>query len=142
MAEVKLAKMVAGVLGNHDPAADSVSFAGLTTSGPLAVVPITPAQITSDQDDYAGASGKGVARISADILRNISGLAAGEDGERLVLINVGLASILMLHQSLLSSAANRLILTGAVSVTLLADQSLELIYDATTGRWRQIGSVV
>lgn len=97
---------------------------------------ITPAQITVNQNDYnpAGLSTASVLRLSSDATRNITGIAGGVDGRVLTIFNVGTNYIVFKNQSTSSSAASRIALGG--DLILAADQSISLIYDATSQRWR------
>lgn len=100
---------------------------------------ISPAQITSDQDDYAptGFSTASVLRLNTDASRNITGLAGGSDGRTVFIHNVGSFSIILKDESASSTAANRFALTS--DMTLAADAAILLQYDATSSRWRAMG---
>lgn len=99
---------------------------------------ITPAQITSDQDNYnpTGLSTASTLRLSTDASRNITGLAGGADGRWIVIHNVGAFNI-VLKDSVTSTAANQFALTA--DVTLAPDAVALLQYDSTSSRWRMIG---
>lgn len=99
---------------------------------------ISPSQITANQSDYApsGFSTASTLRLSSDASRNITGLAGGADGRVIILHNVGAQNIVLINQDSGSTAANRFLLGG--DVTLAADASLSLRYDSTTQRWRAI----
>ena len=70
---------------------------------------ISPAQITSDQDDYAptGVLDRKRAALNTDASRNITGLAGGPDGRTVFIHNVGSFSIILKDESASSTAANR-----------------------------------
>ncbi len=99
---------------------------------------ISPSQITSNQNDYAptGFSAALTLRLSSDASRNITGLAGGAEGRAVIIHNVGVQGIVLTDQDSASTAANRFLLGG--SVTLTANASLSLRYDGTTQRWRPI----
>lgn len=101
---------------------------------------ITPTQIAANTDNYAptGNATASVFRLSTDASRNLTGIANGADGRLILLINVGSFDI-VLKNDVTSTAANRF-LFGA-DFTLAAGQALQLIYDATASRWRQLNSI-
>lgn len=98
-------------------------------------VVVSPAQITADQNDYAPGS-PGVWRLSSDAPWNVTGILAGQDGQAIRIVNVGANAITLKHQNAGSSAANRLICTGAADIALAADEGALGWYDLTTARWR------
>lgn len=99
---------------------------------------ISPSLITSNQNDYAptGFSTTAAVRLSTDASRNITGLAGGADGRIIVLHNVGSFDVVLKNQDAASTAANQFLFGG--DVTLLANYSITLRYDATSSRWRAI----
>lgn len=101
---------------------------------------LTPATITSDQNDYAptNLTTSMNLRLSSDASRNITGLAGGSAGRTVLVHNVGSFSIVLRDQSSASVAANRFAI-GA-DVTLSANTSLLLQYDGTASRWRAVGA--
>jgi len=101
---------------------------------------ISPAQITSNQNDYnpTGLSTASVLRLNTDASRDITGLQGGADGRIIVLVNVGsFAIVLKDDDGATSTAANRFALSG--DITLSADDGVILQYDSTSSRWRCIG---
>lgn len=113
---------------------------GLTDSGggggTLSSPPLTPAQITADQNDYAPGAAR-FYRLSTNASRNLTGLSVSQvDGQECEVWNVGANAVVLKHQNAGSSAANRFVCTGAADVTLAADEVALLRYDATSGRWR------
>lgn len=103
---------------------------------------ISPAQITADQNDYnpTGLSSASTLRLNTDASRTITGLQGGADGRLLLVHNIGAQNIILADESASSSAANRFALNAAL--TLGADQSCLLQYDATSSRWRVTASSV
>lgn len=99
---------------------------------------ISPTQITADQNDYnpTGLSSATVLRLDSDASRNITGLQGGAEGREIVLVNVGANNIVLKDADAASSAANRFAMDA--DLTLSADMSALLIYDATSSRWRLI----
>lgn len=99
---------------------------------------LTPAQITSNQDNYnpTGAGAANVLRVSCDAARSITGLGFPAQNKTIILENVGGYTITLVNNAT-STAANRFLL-GA-DFELEADKSVILIYDSTSSRWRMVG---
>ncbi len=107
----------------------------LTVSGD-----ISPTQIVANTNDYAptGFSTATAIRLSTDASRNITGLAGGADGRVIIIHNVGAFPAVLINASGSSSSANQFLFGG--DVTLGADTSITLRYDATSTKWRAITS--
>lgn len=103
----------------------------------------SPSQITSNQNNYtAGADRSYFQRWSTDASRNITGLSLSQiDGQAHRIVNVGSTNIVLVHQSGSSTAGNRFLCTTGADITLSANQEADLIYDATTARWRVSNAV-
>jgi len=99
---------------------------------------ISPTQLVANTNDWAptGFSTASTVRLSTDASRNITGIAAGADGRVIILHNVGSFSAVLTNQDVASSAGNRFLFGG--DITLGADTSITLRYDATSSRWRAI----
>lgn len=80
-----------------------------------------------------------VIRMSADAARDLTGLAGGSDGRMAVLLNVGAFAITLKNESASSTAGNRFLF--GYDVVVAADESITLIYDSTSSRWRAWASV-
>jgi hypothetical protein len=96
----------------NNPATTTGSFTSLAASTTFALSgDISPAQITSDQNDYAptGHATASVIRISTDQNdRNITGLAGGADGRIVLVLNIGSFRFFLTHDDgATSTAANR-----------------------------------
>jgi len=98
----------------------------------------TPAEITSDQDDY-DSGGSEYLRLSTDATRTITGFSGGETGRNLWIINVGSNDLVLANQSASSSTSNRVITGHTTDITLDPDASAHLWFDDTTSRWRILG---
>lgn len=99
----------------------------------------SPAQITSDQNNYSQVSNVGWCRISSDAARDITGFLTpsnSQDGKEVKITNIGSFNITLKHLNGSSSAPNRIIGVGGVDVILAPDESCLAIYDAATFRWR------
>lgn len=102
---------------------------------------LTPAQITSNQNDYspAGIGSATIVRLSSDASRQITGIASGGSGQRQLLVNAGAQDIVLVHESASSTAANRFACPGAVNFTLNTRDSAWTWYDNVDARWRVVG---
>jgi len=97
---------------------------------------ISPSQITADQNDYnpTNLATSTVLRLTSDATRNITGLQGGADGRIICLLNVGSNDIVLVNESASSTAGNRF--TLAADFTMPPNESILLIYDSTSSRWR------
>jgi len=95
----------------------------------------SPSQITSDQNNYDFGT-ESFVRLSTDASRTITGLLAGKDGQVLVICNIGSNDLSLANQNVSSTDVNRIITGSGGTVVISADQSVTLIYDGTTQRWR------
>lgn len=111
--------------------ADSGQATGLRW-GPVV---LSPAQIVANTNDYAPGRAN-VYRLSTDASRNLTGLVAGTSGERRTIANIGAQPLVIKHQDAGSAIGNRFLCTTAADITLAADEIAEILYDATTARWR------
>lgn len=99
----------------------------------------TPSQITSNQNNYALA-GANLLRLSTDALRSITGIVAAADGTEITLINIGSFALLLANQSGSSTAGNRFLF--GYDLTFNPGDSVVLVYDATSARWRAKAAVI
>jgi hypothetical protein len=97
----------------------------------------TPSQITSDQNNYATGE-QSFLRLDTDASRTVTGFTNGAEGRIIVLANVGSNDLVLANESASSTAANRFDLAGAADLTIGAGESITLIYDNTSSRWRDI----
>jgi hypothetical protein len=99
---------------------------------------LSPAQITSNQNDYnpSGLSTAGVLRLTSDASRNITGLAGGQAGRCFLIHNVGAQNIVLQDENASSAVGNRFALTA--DITLSADDCCLLQHDSVSSRWRAI----
>jgi len=100
----------------------------------------SPAQITGNQNNFSTFNTDGeivsVLRLTSDASRTITGLASGEAGRFLCVINVGSFDIVLANQSGSSTAGNRIITGTGANLTVTSDDIVKLYYDDTTERWR------
>ena len=101
----------------------------------------TPAQITSDQNDYNPSSSVCVSDtliLSSNASRNITGLAGGVSGCEVLLVNTGSNPIILKDSDAGSTASNRFSFGG--DITLAANQTARLFYQAgSVNKWRNTG---
>jgi len=110
---------------------------GSALGGTWRAIPTTPAQITSDQNNYAPGGVSYFLRLSTDASRQITGLSMSQvTGEVHEIWNVGAQDIVIVHQSASSTAANRFLNASAANYTITPEQGVKIIYDGTTQRWR------
>lgn len=102
------------------------------------VATITPATITSNQDNYnpTGLATASRLRLGSDASRNITGIVAQTAGTVLHLQNLGGQNIVLKHE-VTSTAANRIQLPSATDVTIPSLGAYSLIYDGGLSRWIQ-----
>lgn len=103
----------------------------------------TPAQITANQNNYA-INGMGRVILTSDAARDITGIAAGADGELLWITNNGGFNITLKNNSGSSAAGNRIAGPNGGDVVVRATNGSALLhYDATigvTGFWMVLGA--
>lgn len=119
-------------------ALNSLSVSGQSNLGSGSVLfsgTITPAQITADQDNYAGFTGT-TNRTSTDASHNITGMTAGvTTGHIKFIINVGSFDLVFKNDTT-STAANRFLTATGGDYTLTPNDIAVCIYDAVSARWR------
>lgn len=101
---------------------------------------VSPSQITSNQDNYAGCAitANVVCRLNTDASRNITGLSGGTDGAIIFLYNVGSFNI-VLKNLITSTASNQFSI--AADITVGSNQGIILQYDATSAKWRAASGI-
>lgn len=100
----------------------------------------SPSQITASQNDYTGFA-RGINRFSTNAARDITGMAAGADGEVRVLTNVGTTAantLIIKDESSSSTAANRFSVPWNGDCVIPAEGSVVVFYDNTSQRWRVV----
>jgi len=72
-------------------------------------------------------------------LLTLQGIAAGTDGQRLVIVSIGAGQVDLADQNASASAANRIINPVAGTISLAAATgNVTLVYDLTAARWRVV----
>jgi hypothetical protein len=109
---------------------------GYATVDVVTITASTPAEITANQNNYAPALAP-VLRLSSDAARTITGLAGGDSGRAITIINVGAHNITLARQSASSDAENRFLPVGTTGdFIVVPNGAVGLWYDGTTERWR------
>lgn len=140
---------VTGNVSYTMPLADGSAYQVLTTNGsntlswtdPTAQIVngvSSPSTYSSNQNDLSMVTaGNTIYRISASSAIDISGLTAEQMGRQISLVNVGSSAITLKQQSSSSTAAHRLQLQANADTIMFTDDMITLLYDSTTGRWRE-----
>jgi hypothetical protein len=99
----------------------------------------TPATLVADVNNYSP-SNASLWRLSSDAARDITGILSSYKivGRTLTIINVGSNNIILKNESGLSSTFNRIITGTGSDITLLPNNSINLIKDFISSRWRII----
>lgn len=97
--------------------------------------PYSPAQITSNQTNYAIKDRSKYLRLTTDAAREIQGIGAGVNGEEHVIINVGSFDLSIMHLHA-SATGKQIRCDGATDLVLGTDDWCTLVYDSTSDVWR------
>jgi hypothetical protein len=111
----------------------------LRLPGGLAGAVVSPAQITANQDDYAGCNNSLVCRIDLDADRTITSLAAPVAGRSLIVWNISAFVLTLDDAAATGTAANRILSTDGADLPIGQNQGAFVVYDGTTLRWRVFG---
>ncbi len=111
---------------------------GVGVSGSRSV--ITPSTLSGATHNYnpAGFSTADVVRISSSAGIDLTGLVGTGAKSPKILCNVGANTITLKNLSGSSDANNQFKFAGAVDVSLIAEKSVLIYYDATTTKWRAV----
>lgn len=123
---------------------DGNNFFGIGTNSPAVALDValgfatratTNATLTSSPNDYAIGSGT-YFRLASDAGRTITGITGGVNGKHIWIANVGAFNIGFSNESGSSAASNRIITGLGAGFVLAPAQTVHMIYDSTTLRWR------
>lgn len=112
--------------------ADLAGGGALALSGELALV----AAAGNNNNAALGSANNSLLVNTAAGAAALTGIAAGDPGQVCVVTNTGANTLDLPPEDLNSTAANRLY--GAVTLTLLQNQSRMLVYSPTLTRWRLV----
>lgn len=98
---------------------------------------VTPPQVTANQNDYAMPDAE-LVRLSTDASRTFTGFTPPRTG-RFVICNVGAQDVVIADNSASSVAENRVLCHTSANITLNPNESVIIIYDFGSSRWRTIG---
>lgn len=107
----------------------------LKTEGSLVFASSTPAAIVANQNDYV-LTGSAFQRLNCTTASDITGIApptggAHVDGRMIRLVNVGTATVTLIHNSASSTAANRMYRHNGTNLNLTINEWADLVYDST-----------
>lgn len=106
---------------------------------PTVNVVATATALSANQNDYALPAGADIVRVSATTAVTITGVAAGWDGQAVLVINTGSNAITLAHASTSSSAGNRFAVPWAGNYVMDANGGAALlVYDSTSSVWRVV----
>jgi hypothetical protein len=107
---------------------------------------VTPAQITSDQNNYtatnggASCSNRTVLLLSTDASRTLTGLSCGQAvGEVRIIQNIGAQNLVLANASGSSTAGNRFEMGADVTVGAGSAMGFRYSNDGSNSRWRPLG---
>lgn len=89
---------------------------------------------TADQNNFHIGT-NGIILFTGSTNFNLSGLRTGMQGRRVTLVNIGTATITLLHESASSDSGNRLRNDGGASTSLTTDKTA--VYTYLNGKWRE-----
>lgn len=104
---------------------NGVSFEGTTTNS-----------LGGSNVNNLAATARPCQRWTASAPINVTGMVAGNDGERREIWNVGTNTITLTNQDVSSSAANQWLTTTGANIALAANKCALSRYDLTTAAWR------
>jgi len=129
----KPAQRVIGVVG-----ADSTPDGDLTNGATFGFIANTPAQVTSNQDNYDPGQPSYFQRWSTDASRNVTGLtfsiSSKVSGQIHRIWNVGSFNIVLVNEAT-STAANQFKTSTGADITLAPKECADVQYDAAQSRW-------
>lgn len=103
------------------------------------VAQVSPPQVTADQNNYALPEAE-LVRLSTDASRTFTGFTPPQRG-RFVICNVGAQNVVIANDSASSTDVNRVLCHTGANITLNANESVTIIYDFVSTRWRTVGFV-
>lgn len=109
---------------------------GLNTAD---VEQVSPPQVTADQNNYTLSEAE-LVRLSTDASRTFTGFTPPRLG-RFVICNVGSFDVVIAHDSASSDAVNHVLCHTGANITLNPNESVTIIYDFVSSRWRTVGFV-
>lgn len=100
----------------------------------------TLSTFNSNQNNLYLDPSKAVFRICASANYDLTGMSNGVDGRFVIVSNVcTTGNVRIMNENANSSAANRILIGGAGSFSCGANESVLLVYDGVSQRWRVVG---
>ena len=78
-------------------------------------------------------------RMTGTSTQTLTGISGGSDGERLTVVNATVTPLIIANSSASSTASNRILTGTAANLTVVADASVQLVYDSGASKWRVVG---
>lgn len=119
----------------------AVSGAPIDLVGEVTLGVNTPGTFGASQNNFALSGVAVVHRLAATAgALNVTGFLGGlaQPGRIIVIQNVGANAFTITNQDAASTATNRVITGTGANLALGVDQSIWMVYDDTTGRWRVV----
>lgn len=92
---------------------------------------------SGSSNDYEIGDWTTILRVTPDAAASsLTGLAGGITARNVLIVNVGSTNLTLAHQSASSAAGNRFLAETGADVVLGANDAADVLYDATTERWR------
>lgn len=97
-----------------------------------------PALAAGNNNDYSGIGSAGFARMTPNAAgSSLTGIVAPLiDGTQIVFVNLGSADLTLVSESTASAQENRFRMSRNADVVLEQNDTVTLIYDLTSQRWR------
>jgi hypothetical protein len=111
--------------------------------GGEAPIEITPLELSVDTDDWGpdDIESANVVRISSDAPIELTGIVSAgvaPHAKKKLLINVGDENITLKHEHAGSIPENRFLLVGGGDILLQPNDTQDIYYDVTDGKWRSV----
>ena len=112
----------------------------LSATGRVSTLAGTNVSLTNSRNDNVAIGTAGFFRfLGGGASAEISGMAAGTDGQQITVFNATGSNIVFLYDDANSTAANRIYVDGGVSITLANAGAIAFIYLAVSSRWVFVG---
>ena len=112
----------------------------LSATGRVSTLAGTNVTLTNARNDDVAIGTAGFFRfLGGGASAQISGMAAGTDGQQITVFNATGSNIVFLYDDANSTAANRIYVDGGVSITLANAGAIAFIYLAVSSRWVFVG---
>jgi hypothetical protein len=132
--DVEVDSTVIRTTGNFSLAGD-IDFAGIVDLQDEIVASGIVTNSSTGTINNASTAGASIVRFTGSTARNLTGLANGTDGKRVILMNASGTDLTLNGSSSSSSVGNRFLLSAS-NETIQEQKCVEVVYDGTTSVWR------